>query len=102
MHQLPGFWTNFARKQKERREQQASSEQHNEKKQVMSECNCQTDASIEVQVDLTEALQSTKVATNVLEVSLESNADVNGSESKFKSESLNAGNRQIKPGLYDL
>ena len=101
VNQLRGFWTNFARKQKERREQQAKSVQQNGNKEVMSEYNCQTDASIEVQGGSTEALQRTKVATNVLEVSLENNAGIHSNKSKFKSESFIAGNHQIKPGLED-
>ena len=55
----------------------------------------------EVQVDSTEALQSTKVATNDLEVSLENNAGIHSSESNFESESIITGNHQIKPGLED-
>ena len=47
----------------------------------------------EVQVDSTEALQSTKVATNDLEVSLENDAGIHSSES------LIAGNHQIKPEI---
>ena len=45
VHKLCGFWTNFARKQKERREQQANSVQQNENKEVMSEDNCQRGSS---------------------------------------------------------
>ena len=67
----------------------------------MSEYNCPTDASIEVQGGSTETLQRTKVATNVLEVSLENDTGIHSSESNLKSESLITGNHQIKPGLED-
>ena len=101
VNQLRGFWTNFARKQKERREQQAKSIQQKENNEVMSEYNCPTDANIEVQGGSTETLQRTKVATNVPELSLENDAGINSSKCKFKSESIIAGNHQIKPGLED-
>ena len=101
VNQLRGFWTNFARKQKERREQQAKSIQQKENNEVMSEYNCPTDANIEVQGGSTETLQRTKVATNVLERSLENDAGINSKKCKFKSESIITGNHQIKPGLED-
>ena len=67
----------------------------------MSEYNCPTDANIEAQDGSTKLLQSTKVATNVLEHSLENSAGKNSSKTKPKSESIITGNHQIKPGLED-
>ena len=106
VQQLRGFWTNFARKQKEHREQQ---KQQDENKKKLSENtsvekssskNCQTDAGIEDHDSFPATSQIMKVA-NILENSTKSKSVINSSESKFKSENSITGSDQIKQELGD-
>ena len=103
IQQLRGFWTNFARRQKQRREQQFNTEQrkqNDENNQNTSEYNCKTNADIEVHKKFPKTLQITKVATKVLENSSPPKAVIYSS--KNKSESQITGSSQDKPGLEGL